>query len=243
MAEFDVSKLQKQLKSNQCTQEQAFQKCWMYLQNFIRTHPANTTVPANLIEYFEKNFEGFKKYLLDNNYAQNESQIPESLTELRMKQTEIQDEMYKKICDDLKSTIYITHLSGKKPKQRLVKEASPILFASLFIKTDDAQFSHFINIFKNCVKHRRNWPYTFDEYTIPQNLFESFNNLFPEYIEILRDLSSELYATLYDKKAPYDKQLKEVEFKIHQKVKEILQSRISYIILPSGERMKVLYDD
>lgn len=243
MAELDVAKLQEKLKSNQCTLEQAFQKCWMYLQDFIRTHPANTTVPANLIEYFEKSFEGFKKYLLDNNYAQNESQLPESLTELRMKQTEIQDEFYKKLCDDLNSTIYITHLTGKKPKQRLVKEASPILFASLFIKTDDSQFSNFINIFKNSVKHKRNWPYTFDEYTIPQNLFESFNTLFPTYIEILKDLSSELYATLCDKKAPYDKMLKEVEFKIHQKVKEVLQSRISYIILPTGDRMKVIYDD
>ena len=57
MAELDVAKLQEKLKNNQCTQEQAFQKCWIYLQNFIHTHSANATIPANIIEYLENSFE------------------------------------------------------------------------------------------------------------------------------------------------------------------------------------------
>lgn len=243
MGELDVAKLQKKLKNKQCTKEQAFQECWIYLKSFIYTHPTSNTVPANLVEYLEKSFEGFKKYLLDNNYAQDESQISESLTELRMKQTAIQDEVYKKICDDLNSTIYVTHVVGKKPKHRLVMEASPILFASFFIQTDDPMFSHFINIFKNSITHKRKWPYTFDEYTIPKSIFESFNTLFPNYMKHLKDISSKLYVNLYEKKSPYDKKLEEIDSQIHQKVKEILQSRISYILLDSGERKKVLYDD
>lgn len=243
MADLNVSKLREMLNKNEYTREQVFQKCWIYLQEFIHAHPVNATIPSNLIEDLENSFNGFKNYLISNNYASNESQISQSLTELRMEQFQIQDETYKKIHEDLNSTIYITHVVGKKPKQKLIAEASPILYASLFLKTDDHHFIHFINIFKNCISKKTEWPSRGNEYTIPRNVFESFADLFPEYIELLKKMSSELYVNLYNEKEPYDRKLQEIETQITKKVKEIMQTRISYIILPTGDRMKVLYED
>lgn len=233
MASLDVSKT-----TLTPIQKRTFEQYWEELCSYINRQQLET-IPANLI-YKHK---GFNTFLLSTNRAIIDSQVTNSLTELEQKRYALQDKGYRNICQSLESTIYILVNTGTESEPNIEQISSQILYISLQTETDDnSEYAHFINIFKKCVTHTHHaWDDT-DDYTIPSEIFESFQVLFPAFIEQLQQDSFSKYTKLLKKKTPTDREIKKIERQIQIKVQELLKDRISHIILPSGRRLKIIYE-
>ena len=147
------------------------------------------------------------------------------------------------LCQSLESTIYILVNTGTESEPKIKQKSSQILYVSLQTKAnDDSEYAHFINIFKKCVTHTHHTWYDTDDYTIPSEIFESFQVLFPTFIEQLQQDSFSKYTKLLKKKTPAEREIKKIERQIQIKVQELLGNRVSHIILPSGRRLKIIYE-
>lgn len=218
--------------------KRTFEQYWEELCSYINRQQLET-IPANLI-YKHK---GFNTFLLSTNRAIIDSQVTNSLTELEQKRCALQDKGYQNICQSLESTIYILVNTGTESEPNIEQISSQILYISLQTETDDnSEYAHFINIFKKCVAHTHHTWYDTDDYTIPSEIFESFQALFPDFIRQLQQDSFSKYTKLLKKKAPTDREIKKIERQIQIKVQELLADRISHIILPSGRRLKIIYE-
>ena len=261
MSNLDTSQVASPIVQN----ENYFRKIWRELCIYLENGQFET-VPANLI-YKHKDF---CKFLISQNHGIIDSQIPRSITELEREKYKLQTEEYYQTEQELRSTIYILTTKNSKGNKQLVKSSSQILFVTLnsILKgqslsdrnenapkdnkhskndaqrkkdTEQLNFLHFVNILRNSIMQKKDdWSIS-QEYYISEDIFNSFCALFPYYINQLKIYSDNQYIRLWNKISPIDAEIRKIDMQIRQKLKEIVEDRISYIVLPSGKRLQVIY--